>query len=346
MASIPWFSGKEVLVVTRGLCTAPPRPQGRGGHGPLKLLKTHGKIKPLKPPPLKRGQKIGVLAPAGAVSAEQLQSGVDALVRAGFKVELSGAIGERKGYLAGEKEGRARALQEFFLRDDIAAILCARGGFGSIQLLPLLDAGAIRRRPKIFVGYSDVSVLINWLCQKCGMVAFHGPMVATDVARGLEERSKDFFWGTLLGEKSQWRLELGKTIRPGKAEGEMTGGCLSAIVTTLGTPFEIETAGRILFLEDIGERPYRIERMLTHLQMAGKLERIAGLALGRFSDCGGDNGRDLDDVIQDLFGAVPYPVATGLAAGHGGENLLLPFGVRMALDGDARVLSLLESPVS
>ena len=309
------------------------------------MLKSR-EIKLLKPPPLRRGQKIGVVAPAGSVTEQQLRLGVDALVQAGFKVELSEAIRERKGYLAGDKEKRARALGDFFRRDDIAAILCARGGFGSIQLLPLLDPEAIRLRPKIFVGYSDVSVLINWLRQKCGLVAFHGPMVATDMSRGLEGRSKDFFWGTLLGEKRQWQLPLGETIRPGRVEAEMTGGCLSAIVTTLGTPFEIETSGKILFLEDIGERPYRIERMLTHLQMAGKLDRIAGLALGRFSDCEGDGERGVGELIREFFGDAPYPVVTGLAAGHRGENLLLPFGVRMALDGDAKILSLLDSPVS
>jgi muramoyltetrapeptide carboxypeptidase len=311
----------------------------------LILLKTH-QTKLLKPPPLMRGQKIGVIAPAGSVREERLRLGVDALNRAGFKVELSEGIRERKGYLAGDKENRARAVEEFFLRDDIAAILCARGGFGSIQLLPLLNPETILRRPKIFVGYSDVSVLINWLCQSCGMVSFHGPMVATDMARGLEERSRDFFWGTLLGEKRQWRLQLDETIRPGRVEAEMLGGCLSAIVTTLSTPFEIDTAGKILFLEDIGERAYRIERMLTHLQMAGKLDEIAGLVLGRFTDCEGNGGRGLGEIIGDIFGDARYPVVAGLPAGHGGENLLLPFGVRMALDGDERILSLLESPVS
>ncbi|MGH7773547.1 MAG: S66 peptidase family protein [Candidatus Binatia bacterium] len=300
---------------------------------------------PLKPPCLKKGAKIGVLAPAGSVQDGQLNAGVNALLRAGFDVELAKGIRERKGYLAGDKEKRARALLDFFQREDVEAVFCARGGFGSIQLLPLLDAKVIHFRPKIFVGYSDVSILLNWLLQKCGLVVFHGPMVTMEIAQGLEGRSEDFFWGTLLGEKRQWKVRVAETVRPGVVEAEMLGGCLSTIVTTLGTPYEIETKGKILFLEDIGERPYRIERMLTHLQMAGKLEGIAALVFGSFTDCEGEGEREVEEIIQELFHDVSYPVVAGLAAGHGEENLLLPFGVKMRLDGKARVLSMLESPV-
>ena len=286
-----------------------------------------------------------MVAPAGSVQDERLKAGVQALERAGFAVELAEGILEQKGYLAGDEKRRAGALQRFFERADIAAVLCARGGFGSVQLLPLLDAEVIRRHPKVFVGYSDASIILNWLAQRCAMVAFHGPMVAMEVARGLEGRSADFFWGTLTGEKRQWRLEVAETVRPGVAVAEMAGGCLSAIITTLGTPYEIQTSGKILLLEDIGEKPYRIERMLTHLKMAGKLTGIAGLVFGSFTRCEGEGERDVREIIQDLFHEAPYPVVTGLAAGHGDENLLLPFGVRMELDGEARVLTLLESPV-
>lgn len=300
----------------------------------------------LKPFPLRKGGKIGVMAPAGSVNDEQLSTGVQAVIRQGFEVELAQGIGERKGYLAGDRKRRAKVLQDLFEREDISAIFCARGGFGSIQLLPFLKAKAIRFRPKIFVGYSDVSILLNWFLQKCGMVTFHGPMVAMELARGLKRRSEDFFWGTLLGEKRQWQVKLAEAVRPGVVESEMMGGCLSTIVTTLGTPYEINTTGKILFLEDIGERPYRIERMLTHLQMAGKLEGIAGLVFGSFTDCEGEDQRGLREIIQDLFHDAPYPVVAGLAAGHGEENLLLPFGAKMALDGKAGILSLLESPVA
>lgn len=303
-------------------------------------------MEPIKLRPLKYGEKIGVVAPSGAVNEEQLRVGVEALRHAGFSVELARGILHRKGYLAGEPEKRAEDLQDFFKRDDIAAIFCARGGFGSIQILPLLDAELIRLHPKIFVGYSDVSILLNWLLQRCGMVTFHGPMVAMEVARGLQGQSEEFFWQTLLGKKRQWQIRGCETIRPGFAEGEMVGGCLSIVVTTLGTPYEINTKGKILFLEDIGEKPYRIERMLTHLQMAGKLDAVAGLVFGSFTNCDGAGERGLQEIIRDLFRNAPYPVIGGLAAGHGEDNLLLPFGVKMALDGKAGALSLLESPLA
>ena len=299
-----------------------------------------------KPVRLRRGEKIGILAPAGSVDDERLNMGVDAILRAGFQVELAQGIRDRKGYLAGDREKRAKVLEDFFCRPDIHAIFCARGGFGSVQLLPLLNAHVIRHHPKIFVGFSDVSILVNWLFQQCRMVTFHGPMVANELAKGLEGRNKDFFWDTLSGEKKEWQIPLGEIIRPGAAEAQMVGGCLSTIVTTLGTPYEIETAGKLLFLEDIGEKPYRIERMLTHLQMAGKLEGIAGLIFGHFADCEGEGERGLREIFQELFSEASYPVAAGLAAGHGEENLLLPFGVAAALDGKAGVLSLLESPVT
>lgn len=302
-------------------------------------------MKLLKPARLEKGKKIGIVAPAGAVDEEQLRTGVEAILKAGFRVELADGILERKGYLAGDQEKRARALQAFFQRHDIGAIFCARGGFGSIQLLPFLDSEAIRVRPKIFVGYSDVSALLNWLLQKCRLVTFHGPMVAMEVARGLEGRSEEFFWGTLLGEKGHWQVQVAETYRPGKVQAEMVGGCLSTVVTTLGTPYEIETRGKIIFLEDTGERPYRIERMLTHLRMAGKFENTAGLVFGSFTNCEGEGPRGLSEIIQELFADAPYPVVGGLAAGHGEQNLLLPFGVKMALDGKAGSLSLLESPV-
>ncbi|MFQ5851514.1 MAG: LD-carboxypeptidase [Candidatus Binatia bacterium] len=302
----------------------------------------------LKPAPLKRGDKIGVVAPSGAVDGERLNAGISALLRKGFRVELAEGIMERKGYLAGDKEKRAKVLEQFFIREDIRAIFCARGGFGSVQLLPLINVRTIRSHPKIFVGYSDVSVLLNWLVQRCGIVTFHGPMVAMEIARGLEGRTRDFFWGTLYGKSRQWQVQTAETVRPGRGvvQAGMIGGCLSTIVTTLGTPYEVQTTGRILFLEDIGEKAYRIERMLTHLKMAGKLEGVAGVVFGQFTDCGVGEERDIADIIKELFQEVSYPVFLGLAAGHAEENLLLPFGVRLALDGEAGVISLLESPTA
>ena len=299
-----------------------------------------------KPAPLKRGARIGVVAPAGCVDDESLTAGIEAIRKEGFEVELSAGIHQHKGYLAGDAEPRARDLLHFFQRSDIDAIFCARGGFGSIQLLPHLAAAKVQSQAKIFVGYSDITILLNWLFQECGMVTFHAPMVAMEIARGLTARTKEHFWGILTGEMRSWRVTLGEIIRPGKSEAEMMGGCLSILVTTLGTPYEIDTAGKILFLEDVGEKPYRVERMLTHLKMARKLDDLAGVVFGDFTKCEGDDSRDVRRIIFELFHDAPYPVVKGMAAGHGQENLTLPFGVKMILDGNAGVLSLIESPVA
>ena len=299
-----------------------------------------------KPAALKPGGKIAVVAPAGCVDNESLTAGVEAIRREGFEVELAAGIHERKGYLAGEGEARARELLSFFYRGDIEAIFCARGGFGSIQLLPYLVNAKDSLPSKIFVGYSDITILLNWFLQEWGMVTFHAPMVAMEMGRGLSELSNEHFWRTLTGEKKTWEVTLDEIIRPGKTEAEMMGGCLSILVTTLGTPYEIDTAGKLLFLEDIGEKPYRIERMLTHLKMAGKLDHLAGLVFGDFTQCEGEGPRDVRQIIGELFHEVPYPVVTGMAAGHGQENLALPFGVTMALDGNAATLALVESPVA
>ncbi|HWO43730.1 MAG TPA: LD-carboxypeptidase [Candidatus Eisenbacteria bacterium] len=298
-----------------------------------------------KPEPLRPGGKIGVVAPAGCVEEVQLARGIEAIRQEGFAVEIAPNAGRRKGYLAGDERLRAEDLDEFFRRPDIGAIFCARGGFGSIQLLPHLRAERWTK-PKIFAGYSDITILLNWLLQECGMVTFHAPMVAMDLARGLSDQSKSHFWGMLTGKMAQWQVGLGEAIRPGKARARLMGGCLSMLVTTLGTPYEIDASGRLLFIEDVGEKPYRVERMLTHLKMAGKFKNVAGIVFGHFTGCDGDPGRDVRQVIGELFEGASYPVATGLAAGHGEENLALPFGVKMELDADRLTLSMLESPVA
>jgi muramoyltetrapeptide carboxypeptidase len=297
-----------------------------------------------KPRRLQPGARIGVVAPAGSVKSESLEAGIAAIRGEGYEVEVAHGIFDCKGYLAGDARERAKDLIEFFCRSDIDAIFCARGGFGSIQMLPYLDS-ALKKYPKIFVGYSDITVLLNWLRQYCGLVTFHAPMVAMDFARGLSDQSRSYLWPVLSGEIQEWKLALGETIRPGRAKSELMGGCLSILVTTLGTPYEVDTHGKLLFLEDIGEKPYRVERMLTHLKMAGKLDDVAGVLFGDFTDCDSDGPRDIKQVILDLFGDAGYPVVMGMRAGHGDENLTLPFGVQMILDANAATLQLLESPV-
>ncbi len=298
-----------------------------------------------KPQRLRKGATIGVVAPAGCIDEQALNAGTEALRGCGFNVEVSENITGRKGYLAGSAERRARDLENFFGRPDIDAIFCARGGFGSVQLLPFVNF-PFAKYPKIFVGYSDITILLNWLLQAHGMVTFHGPMVAMDFARGLSDFSNRHFWGVLSGENGTGAFPLGAVLRPGRAVAPLMGGCLSVLITTLATPYEIDTKGKLLFLEDVGEKPYRIERMLTQLKMAGKLDDLAGVICGDFAACEGEGGRDVGDVLAEIFGRADYPVVTGMAAGHGPENLLLPFGVDMSLDTTTATLSIVDSPLA
>lgn len=298
-----------------------------------------------KPRRLERGARVGVIAPAGCVTQETVEAGVQTIRNQGFEVEFGEHLFAVEGYLAGAPEVRARDLVGFFERREIDAIFCARGGFGSAQLMPHLSVD-LGRYPKIFLGYSDVTFLLNWLRQHCGMVTFHAPMVAMDMARGLSPEGARFLWPVLKGESTRWKVGLGDVIRPGRAESDMVGGCLSILVTTLGTPYEIDTEGKILFMEDVGEKPYRVERMLTHLKMAGKLSKPAGVLFGDFTACDGEGERGVHEIIKDVFRDASYPVVMGMTAGHGPENIALPFGARMRLDGYAASLELLESPVS
>ena len=298
-----------------------------------------------KPLRLQPGARVGIVAPAGCVGEEALHLGIAAIKAEGFEVEVAAHVYDQKGYLAGDEKRRALELKNFFQRSDIDGIFCARGGFGSIQLLSHLNRD-LSQYPKIFVGYSDITILINWFRQHCGMVTFHAPMVAMDLAKGLSLRSREHFWEILTGARRNWTVNLGEVIRPGRVKAEMTGGCLSLLVTTLGTPYEIDTRGKMLFLEDVGEKPYRIERMLIHLRMAGKFDGLAGIVFGDFTNCTDDSSRDVRQVIEELFLAADFPVVMGLTAGHGAENLALPFGVPMSLDSGDCTLSLDESPVS
>jgi muramoyltetrapeptide carboxypeptidase len=341
----------KMLACTLSRRPALPRPvivinnRKRGVRGQRSDVLLRNPLSVNKPPALKTGGRIGVVAPAGCVEEASLQRGVEALRDKGFAVELAPHVLQQKGYLAGTVEQRALDLEGFFRRNDIDAIFCARGGFGSIQLLPSL-ARALPLPPKILAGYSDITILLNWFLQTSGLVTFHAPMVAMDFANGIGPRSSEHLWGTLAGEKTRWSVGFAEAVRPGKARAALVGGCLSLLVTTLGTPYEIDTTGRLLFLEDVGEKPYRVERMLTHLKMAGKLAAVAGVVFGDFTHCDGAGARDIRQIVAELFEDAPYPVVTGVAAGHGRENLLLPFGVDMMLDADAGALSLMEAAVS
>ena len=300
----------------------------------------------IKPPALKPGDTVAVVAPAYAIERSHLERGMYALGAMGFRVKASPRVLDRVGILAGPDEDRARELQAAFADDDVRGIFAARGGYGCGRILPLLDFQAMARTPKPFIGYSDETFLLNAML-KVGMVAFHGPMVAMDFASGLSERCVDHMRKLLCGELPSFELEGRDALHPGVAEGELIGGCLSVVVAMLSTPHAPDFKGKVLFLEDTGEAAYRIDRMLVQLRQAGALRDVAAIVFGAIRPIDGSEAesRAITEFIAEQTAGLGIPVITGLEVGHGTENFTIPFGVRARVDAAMRKLSFIESPV-
>ena len=303
---------------------------------------------PLKPPALKAGDTVGVVAPAAAIERSHLERGLEVVRAMGFRVRVSERALSRDGVLAGTDAERARELQAYFADPEVRAIFAARGGYGCGRLLPLLDFDAIALTPKPFLGFSDATFLLNALVDKSSMVAFHGPMVAMDFARGLGRRGFEHLRKLLTGELRGFELAAREAVHPGSAEGLLIGGCLSVVVATLGTPWAPSFDGRILFLEDTGEKAYRIDRMLVQLRQSGALSRCAGVVFGAIRPIEGDEGeaRLIMRFIAEQTEGLGCPVLFGIEAGHGSENLTLPFGLPVRVDASSRRLIIGEAAVS
>ncbi len=304
-----------------------------------------------KPRALRPGDKVGIVAPASNVKREMLEAGCDGLRRAGYEAFYSESILERDLYFAGSAERRARELEDMFARDDIRAIVCVRGGYGSNYLLPAINLKKIAKHPKIFMGYSDLTTLLTWFADAANFVTFHGPMVAKDfaVADGVELAS----WQNAVGGATEWEIGEGSGANPlvaGKAEGILYGGCLSILVAALGTPYDIHTEGTILFMEDIAAKPYQIDRMLMQLKLAGKLKGVRGIIFGEMLDCRQSSTQDytLEEVVLRIVGDLGIPVAFGLRSGHVSRaNITLPIGVKARLEVGSEVkLKILEAATS
>lgn len=305
-----------------------------------------------KPPALRSGDKVGIVAPASNLKREMLEAGCEGLRRAGYEPFYFESILDRDLYFAGSVERRARELEEMFARDDIRAIVCARGGYGSNYLPLTLDPKRIVFHPKILVGYSDITTLVCCMADSANFVTFHGPMVAKDfaVADGVDLESWQNAVGGARGRTEEWSIAEGSGARPlapGQAEGILYGGCLSMLVASLGTQHEIRTAGTILFIEDVATKPYQIDRMLMQLKLAGKLNEVRGMIFGEMLDCrqGPDQDYTLEDVILRIVKDLRIPVAFGLRSGHVSRaNITLPIGVQARLTVDDAVeLRILEA---
>jgi muramoyltetrapeptide carboxypeptidase len=305
----------------------------------------------IKPPALHLGDLIGIVAPASNIKRENLVAGCEALAGLGYRTVYSESIVDRDLYFAGSVERRVRELEEMFERDDVRAIVAARGGYGANYLLPALDLTKIKAHPKIFVGYSDLTALLTYFTDEAGLITFHGPMAAKDWPHsdGVDMAS----WQSALTGGKPWEPSFTGVsgLVEGEARGILYGGCLSILTASLGTPYEIQTEGTILFLEDIAARPYQIDRMLMQLKLAGKFQGVRGIVFGEMLDCRqtASQGYTLEEVALRIVGNLGIPVAYGVRSGHvTSGNITLPIGVEAALSvsGSSVSLEMLESAVS
>jgi muramoyltetrapeptide carboxypeptidase len=304
----------------------------------------------VKPAGLRTGDRIGIIAPASPVDPEKLERGCASLRDLGYDPVFEPSIFENDLLWAGSVQRRARELESMFLRDDVQAILCARGGYGCSYLLPEIDLDLIRRHPKIIAGYSDATCLLTWFHDALGMTTFHAPMAAVDFAAngGVDIAS---FQNAVQGRNPEYCVAVPGAITDGEGEGKLYGGCLSLTTASLGTPYAIQTGSSILFIEDVAAKPYQIDRMLMQLRLAGKLDGIRGILFGPMLDCDppASSNYSLIDVLRRNLGDLGVPVGFGVNSGHvTGGNITLPLGVqaRLTVEEDKATLILLESGVA
>lgn len=315
----------------------------------------------IKPHALKSGDTVGLITPSTFVSDPDLLATAERTVRYfGLNARWGRNVKKKSGYLGGTVQEPVDDLHAMFRDTDVKAIFCLRGGYGSAQLLDRIDYELIRANPKIFTGYSDVTAVHLAIHQKTGLVTFHGPVILSRFSQYTQSQFKAaLFESKPIGpitnppDGNTLRPEHTlRTVRPGKTRGRLIGGNLTLVSTTMGTPYEIDTRGRILFLEDVDEEPYRIDRMLTQLRLAGKLDAAAGIVFGECSDCKPKDYKPsfnstftLGEILDNILGELKIPVLSGLTIGHTDDQLTLPIGVMATLEADKGELTIEEAGV-
>jgi muramoyltetrapeptide carboxypeptidase len=290
---------------------------------------------------LQPNQTVGIIAPASPVNQSEISEGLTLLESFPLKIKQGEHIFDHLNYLAGSDNDRVSDLHQMFSDPEVKAILSTRGGYGSTRLLNDIDFDLIRKNPKIIVGFSDLTALLLALFNKSGLITIHGPT--------LSDLPKNKNWPNLsklitTSHRPQVFFKQGKIIRDGKASGVLLGGNLSTLCSLLGTPFLPSFEGVILFLEEKGESPYKLDRMLTQLLLSGRLNRLSALIIGQIEDCG--EMEIINSMLQERLGRLTIPVVTGLPVGHGNENISLPLGLPAVLDTERMLLTIEEVAVS
>lgn len=306
----------------------------------------------IKPKPLKYGDCIGIIAPSSpSYEEEKIELSKKFLKDMGFKIKIGKSCYEKYGYLAGSDEIRTCDINAMFADEEVDAIICLRGGYGTPRILDKIDYEIIKKNPKIFVGYSDITAIHIAINQICNLVTFHGPMLTSEMANNFDEFTQKSLFDLIMGSENKKSLSnpKGEEIRclySGQAEGKLIGGNLTLICATLGTPYEIDTEGKILFIEEIKEEPYKVDRMLTQLYLSGKLEAANGIILGDWNDCVAehpDRSLTLEQVFEDILKSLKKPTIYNFRAGHCSPMITLPMGVNVFMNADKMEIILKES---
>ena len=315
----------------------------------------------LKPRRISPGDIVGIIAPASAPpDPKAVDQAAEALERFGFRTKLAKNVRARLGFLAGSDRDRAADIMQMFMDKKVKAIICLRGGYGSARLLDRLDFDVIRRNPKILSGYSDITTLHCALAAKANLMSIHAPMLNGELgSKNLSEFTRSSFLRTVMENQAPGSISAGcpekniSIIRRGMATGRLIGGNLAVLCASIGTPYVASFKGKILFFEDIGEKPYRLDRLLTQLLNAGVLQQVAGVAVGVNRDCDdpkADETREYRqnaaDVVKERLESLCVPVVVGLPFGHVALNATLPVGAKATLDGEKGDLIITEAAVS
>lgn len=296
----------------------------------------------IRPKPLKKGDKIGLIGASSPTKIERIEPSIKAMEDLGLKVVLGESCRGYHGFLSGSDELRANDINKMFKDKSIKGIFAIRGGYGAARILDMLDYEMIQNNPKVFAGYSDVTALHNVFNEKCKLITFHTPMASTEFYKGVDDYTMDYFKKNIFSDESLGIVKNPegqkiKTLVSGKAKGKLVGGNLSLIASSMGTPYELDTKGKILFLEDVDEYPYKIDRMLLQLKQGGKFRDAEGIILGAWTRCEakeGDNSLSLMDVFEELIKTENKPTIYNLACGHCMPTMSLPLGAKVKINGD------------
>lgn len=293
---------------------------------------------------LKDGSTIGLITPASHCDEKKLREAMENLKKMGYKVKLGKNVGKKWFSFGGSDTERAEDLNSMFKDPEVDGIMCIRGGYGSIRFLNLIDYDFIRENPKVFIGYSDITSLHQALYKKCKLVTYHGPMAVSNLSNSFNEITKNDFQKSIRGERGSIITEDFEILKDGSTKGVLVGGNLTTLISNLGTEYEIDYEDKILFLEDIGENTYKIDRMLNQLKNAKIFHKVRGVILGDFSFCekGGDDHMELMEVFKNFFKDFEKPVIHNFRSGHCEPMITIPFGVEVLLDTLTGKLEVLE----